>query len=521
MIVRRNYEGIRAGADIGSFTKPTRLIHSILKETHMFVLHCPACRQNYDPRKGLFACPNRQSGEVHILAKQWSGDVDLNQLRNRVLDCWKQDGSDSFSRLEPLLASATLVGNEDYAKICKRINAQLRRLEGKVFEVTPLQSAVPLAQALQRQGTLWIKNETENITGSHKGRHLMGALLYIEALQHLHPEEKKRKLAIYSCGNAALGASAVARAGGYSLHTFVPETVDPAVARRIRERDAVVEKVSQTGSRRGDPCYAAFRQAVDDKGWLPFSCAGSDNWANIEGGQTLGHEMALQLKDAGTGVSSVVLQVGGGALGRSVVQAWEEMHRLGLVKEMPRFYACQPEGGFPFVRAFLLVLRKIALENGLKFDWQYRRGKPLQALKELQRYCQMGLPQIREAIDFARQNFDTWAVEGPLMYVQYHHREFMWPWDGPAPHSLAHGILDDETYDWFHLMLGILKTGGRALILPEKRIVEAHGLARSQTSVAVCPTGSAGLAGLMQLQAEGDIPPEENVALIFSGKTPL
>ena len=49
----------------------------------------------------------------------------------------------------------------------------------------------------------------------------------------------------------------------------------------------------------------------------------------------------------------------------------------------------------------------------------------------------------------------------------------MWPWDGPAPHSLAHGILDDMTYDWFYLLRAVLRTGGRAEILAEDTIGRA------------------------------------------------
>jgi threonine synthase len=346
----------------------------------------------------------------------------------------------------------------------------------------------------------------------------MGTLLYLEALRYLRGKDDKNTLAIYSCGNAALGASAVARAGEYELHAFVPADIDPAVAARIEERGAVVDKIARSGSRRGDPCYLAFKDAVVHQGWLPFSCAGNDNWSNIEGGQTLGWETILQLREAGAKVSAVVLQVGGGAMGRAVVQAWEEMRHLGIIDQLPRFYACQPAGGFPFVRAYFLVLGKIAEVNGLPFDWHYRTGNPLQAIKDLQRFARVASTQINGVIEFARQNYNRWAIEGPLVYVNHHRREFMWPWDGTTPQSLAHGILDDETYDWYYLLLGLLKTGGKALILTEENIGEAYRLAQSSTATAVCATGSAGLAGLMQLQKNGDITANENVLLFFTGK---
>jgi cysteine synthase len=95
-------------------------------------------------------------------------------------------------------------------------------------------------------------------------------------------------LTIYSCGNAALAAASVARAGGYELHAFLPVDVDPVVARMLAGRGAIVESIPRSGTGEGDPCYLAFQLALAQNGWLPFACAGNDNWSNIEGGATLG-----------------------------------------------------------------------------------------------------------------------------------------------------------------------------------------------------------------------------------------
>ena len=184
----------------------------------------------------------------------------------------------------------------------------------------------------------------------------------------------KKVLAIYSCGNAALGASAVARAGGYELHAFVPDDVDPVVAAMLAERGTVVEKIPRSATGAGDPCYLAFRKALNQNGWLPFACAGNDNWSNIEGGATLGWEMVMQLLDRSQKIDSVVIQVGGGALARSVAQALEEALQLGFIQVLPRIHVCQPAGGFPFVRAYLLALAEIARRSGLSFDLSYDHG---------------------------------------------------------------------------------------------------------------------------------------------------
>ena len=66
----------------------------------------------------------------------------------------------------------------------------------------------------------------------------------------------------------------------------------------------------------------------------------------------------MQLRECSEKIDSVVIQVGGGALARSVAQALEEALQLGFISVLPRIHACQPEGGFPFVRAYLLALAK-------------------------------------------------------------------------------------------------------------------------------------------------------------------
>ena len=235
----------------------------------------------------------------------------------------------------------------------------------------------------------------------------MGTLLYLEALKTIDPTRGRSALAIYSCGNAALAAAAVARAGGYELHAFVPADVDPLVAGLLAARGAVVEKIPRSGTGAGDPCYLAFQAAVSEKGWLPFACAGNDNWSNIEGGSTLGWELVLQMAERSETLEHVVIQVGGGALARAAAQALEEAHGLGLIARLPRIHVCQPAGGFPFVRAWLLALAEIARRNGhsLRFglpawcgpeEFSWKMHWPLPA---------MGADQIQAIADFVAAPF--------------------------------------------------------------------------------------------------------------------
>ena len=63
---------------------------------------------------------------------------------------------------------------------------------------------------------MWVKDETGNVSGSHKGRHLMGVLIQLAVIERLGLARpgRRRDLAIASCGNAALAAAVVAGAGG-------------------------------------------------------------------------------------------------------------------------------------------------------------------------------------------------------------------------------------------------------------------------------------------------------------------
>ena len=80
----------------------------------------------------------------------------------------------------------------------------------------------------------------------------------------------------------------------------------------------------------------------------------------------------------------------------------------------------------------------------------------------------------------------------------------MWPWE-EEPRSIAHGILDDETYDWLAVVRGMLETGGSPVVVDEPTLEEANELAREATGIDVDHTGSSGLAGLLHLARQGGL----------------
>jgi threonine synthase len=103
-----------------------------------------------------------------------------------------------------------------------------------------------------------------------------------------------------------------------------------------------------------------------------------------------------------------------------------------------------------------------------------------------------------------------------MTWARTHRSEVMWPWE-EEPRSLATGILDDETYDWAAVVAGMLATDGSPVLVGERTLVEANELAREATGIEVDHTGSAGLAGLLELSRRGELRPDERVGVLFTG----
>jgi len=91
----------------------------------------------------------------------------------------------------------------------------------------------------------------------------------------------------------------------------------------------------------------------------------------------------------------------------------------------------------------------------------------------------------------------------------------MWPWE-TEPRSIATGILDDETYDWLAVVGGMVRSGGQPVVAGEEGLARAHALGRA-AGYDVDPTGTSGLAGLLELRSAGAIDPDASVGVLFTG----
>jgi cysteine synthase len=102
--------------------------------------------------------------------------------------------------------------------------------------VTPMLMSPELAdRSRSRSVGLHIKDDTGNVGGSHKARHLFGVMLHLAVARH----DREGELAVASCGNAALAAATLARAIHRPLRVFIPTWADPAVVDfpRVAGRD--------------------------------------------------------------------------------------------------------------------------------------------------------------------------------------------------------------------------------------------------------------------------------------------
>ncbi len=175
------------------------------------------------------------------------------------------------------------------------------------------------------------------------------------------------------------------------------------------------------------------------------------------------------------------------------MQAFRDARALGAPVAMPKLHAVQTRGAFPLRRAWELLTRRLAAKLSL-------------------------LEGADDAVIAAkiRHRARPGDLDEALAYAAQNRAEFMWPWED-EPKSVAHGILDDETYDWLAIVRGMLESGGWPVVVDEARLVEANALGRSATGIDADETGTSGLAGAIELARGRVLGAGETIGVIFSG----
>jgi len=428
------------------------------------------------------------------------GNDDVDHVLRRWLEPARVDyplseAPNPFLRYRTLLHayhSARAAGESDERFVARveRLDRAIAAVDGRGFGVTPFGAADRLAAQLGLDaGRLWVKDETGNVSGSHKARHLMGVLLALGGADAATPA----RLAIASCGNAALAAAVLARAAELPLEVFVPPWAHERVVARLGELGARLTVCARVPGVAGDPCYHRFREAVA-AGAVPFCCQGPDNGLTVEGGATLAWEMIDAL--GARPLDRLFVQVGGGALASALALGFADAVRLGRLARAPRLHAVQTAGGHPLARAYERLLARLSAR--LPGAPEAARSTP------------------EERADFLLAHASPELLRDELRYAASHRAEFMWPWE-TEPKSLATGILDDETYDWLAVVEAMLATGGYPIVVDEPTVAAAARLGPDATGIAADATGTAGLAGLLHALAAGAPLRGDTIALLFTG----
>ena len=417
-------------------------------------LVCASCRSRVSIASPLsWLCPNASVDDRHHVLHFES---QLEPFRptddvNPYLAFRRYLAVDSFGE-------AIGLSEDSRIQIIREANDAVEKVAGVGFVRTPLARSDELSDALgfSATGGVWVKDETAGVGGSHKARHLFTELLHLLFAEAagLTPwtSDSRPPLAIASCGNAAIAASTLAAAMKWPIYVHVPPTSAASVIHALQSLNAtIIECPRLPADPLGDPCVLRFREAVA-QGAIPFGVQGTENAWCLDGGRTIGWEITEEL---GHFVDRIFIQVGGGAFAASVGAA------LRTAGVHPQMHAVQTAGCAPLARAW---------ERAIATGGAHDAG-------------------------------DRWD-------------QCMWPWE-TEPHSLADGILDDETYDWVGVLDAMADTGGSPVVVTEDHVQRAVDMVRTVGGFNASPTGTAGFAGLLAMR--DTIADDERIVVVVSG----
>jgi hypothetical protein len=240
-------------------------------------------------------CPNSSDSDRHHVL----------ELENSIAPLRSSGDTNPYVGFQRYLAwdafAATLgLDFEARTEIIRELDDAVSVVAGTGFRTTPFARHDALSDELgfSQQGGVWIKDETHNVAGSQKARHLFSELLHLIAVEKVgrapwkNPNERPA-LAIASCGNAAIAASTLARAVNWPIQVFVPQSADEAtleILSSLQANAVLCQRIATDPA--GDPCVFRFREAIA-AGSIPFGVQGPENAWCLDGGRTIGWEMAV------------------------------------------------------------------------------------------------------------------------------------------------------------------------------------------------------------------------------------
>jgi threonine synthase len=225
-------------------------------------------------------------------------------------------------------------------------------------------------------GGLFLKDESQNPTGSFKARGMAAAITMARALG-------ARRVALPSAGNAGSAAAAYGALAGLAVDVFLPLDTPEPFRLEAAIHGAAIHLVEGDIS----ACGRRMRESLEGREWFDLSTMKEPY--RVEGKKTLGYEIAEQL---GWELPDVAIYPTGGGTGLvGMWKAFEEMEQLGLIARgrRPRLVAVQAERCAPIVAAFQAGATQAAAwpdartyASGLRVPAPYGDTLILQALRE-------------------------------------------------------------------------------------------------------------------------------------------
>jgi threonine synthase len=215
-------------------------------------------------------------------------------------------------------------------------------IAGDEEPITLGEGATPLLRLLRLErelgiGELYVKDESQNPTGSFKARGMSVAVTVAKRLG-------AASFVAPSAGNAGGALAAYGARAGLPVRVYVPRDTPAALIEEMQGYGAEVVLIDGL---------------IDDAGRLAAEYARSSGAFNVatfrepyrvEGKKTMGYELVEQL---GRVPATIVYPTGGGTGLVAMWKAFDELQRLGWIgAERPAMIAVQAEGCAPIVRAF-------------------------------------------------------------------------------------------------------------------------------------------------------------------------
>ena len=459
-------------------------------------LYCPVCDKEYPLETNALFCPESTENGVHPLIKKENSE-ELARVFPTILTKRWNDKKLCFSVFREFMASYQLAAANGKASWwVERILAlsdACERITGRGFIRTPEIQADDLAEAVDLpKSSLFIKNETLQMMGSHKSRHFAGIIMHLETLREINRSAEKKTLAIMSRGAAVTEAAAVAAAAGYQLYAFVPENINDSVVSVLTNLGTNVVKVEEDPDSAVDVCRARYQEALKKLDWFPLTPFGHDVWSAVEGAETMEYEFLFNQYMIDAPLDIQVVQVGGGSLANAVASANAVFKRLNIIRKLPRFYTCQTSDCYPLAQSYFLVLRELGHKGVVTLPPEL--AMLLEGNFDAKALIENNLGKIKMTAGVISEMYPkiSQGMEEVFIEVGKKRNDFFKIWETDQESAPVH----NRTYDGLEIVRHMLISGGLPLIADQTGLQKAQNLLQTHTGIKLSSSGSAGLAGL-------------------------